>query len=65
MVSPLLTSCSFSCYFSFLRFLIVPRLRCWYTLFARFMIVGAARRLCCIIRTHSSMSASLYGVNMA
>ena len=59
MVSPLETSFSFSCCFSFLRFLIVPRLRCWYTLFARFLIEGAARRLCCIIRTHSSMSASL------
>ena len=62
MVSPLPTSFSFSCCFSFFLFLIVPRFRCWYTLFARFFMDGAERRLCCIIRTHSSMSASLENI---
>lgn len=57
MVSPLLTS--FSSFFSRLRSLMVPRFRCEYTLFARFLIDGAARKVCCIIRTHSSISISL------
>lgn len=60
IVSPFETS--FSCCFSFLRFLMVPRFRCWYTLLARFLTEGDARRLCCIIRTHSSMRASLQNV---
>lgn len=57
MTSPLLIS--FSDRFSFLRSLIVPRLRWLYTLFAFFFIVPDERRLCDIMRTHSSMSASL------
>ena len=57
MVSPLLTS--FSSFFSRLRSLMVPRFRCEYTLFARFLIDGEARKVCCIIRTHSSISISL------
>jgi hypothetical protein len=50
---------SVSCCFSFFLSLMVPRFRWEYTLLARFFVDGAFRRLCCIIRTHSSMRASL------
>ena len=50
---------SVSCCFSFFLSLMVPRFRWEYTLLARFFVDGAVRRLCCIIRTHSSMRASL------
>ena len=57
MVSPPLTS--FSSFFSRFRSLIVPRFLREYTLLARFLIDGDALSVCCIIRTHSSMSMSL------
>ena len=57
IISPLPTS--FSSFFSRLRSLMVPRFRCEYTLFARFLIDGDARRVCCIMRTHSTISMSL------
>lgn len=58
IVSSLVTS--FSSRFSFLRSLIVPKFRWAYTLLARFLTVGEDLRLCCIMRTHSSIKSSLY-----
>ena len=57
MVSPPLTS--FSSFVFRFRSMIVPRFLCEYTLLARFLIEGDALCVCCIIRTHTSMSMSL------
>lgn len=57
IVSPL--DDSFSSRFSFFRSLIVPKFLCDLTLFARFLIVGAPLSVSRIIRTHSSIKASL------
>jgi hypothetical protein len=57
IISPFELSVSFR--LSRLRSLIVPRFRCAFTDFARCLIVGVEPRFCCIMRTHSSMRASL------
>src|ERR1700731_2362370 len=57
IVSPFETS--FSCRFSFFRSFMVPRFRCWYTHLACFLADGALRKNSCIMRTHSSINASL------